>query len=109
VELILWEKDTEAAWNEARSGVCRDSLWLEMAKLREKDHPGDAVPVYQRLVEPIITQKKNPANEEATKMIRHIRELMHGMGQKAEFAAFFAQVRLRHKPKRNLMKLLDGL
>jgi uncharacterized Zn finger protein len=109
VEIFLWEKDTEAAWNEARSGGCRDSLWLEMAKLREKDHPGDAVPVYQRLVEPIIAQMKNPAYEEATKMIRHIRELMHGMGQKAEFAAYFAQVRLRHKPKRNLMKLLDGL
>lgn len=109
VEIFLWEKDTETAWSEARLGGCRDSLWRELAKLREKDHPADAVPVYQRLVEPIIAQMKNPAYEEATQMIRHIRELMHGMGQKAEFAAYFAQVRLRHKPKRNLMKLLDGV
>ncbi len=109
VEIFLWEKDVEAAWNEAMAGGCRDPLWLELAKQREKEHPDDAVPVYQRLVEPIIAQMKNPAYEEATRMICHIRELMHGMGQKAEFAAYLAQVRLRHKPKRNLMKLLDRL
>ena len=107
VEIFLWEKDEEAAWNEALTGGCRDSLWLDMAKKREKDHPADAVPVYQRLVEPIIARMKNDAYDEATRMILHIRELMHGMGQKAEFAAYLAQVRLRHKPKRNLMKLLD--
>ena len=109
VEIFIWEKEVENAWNEAKAGGCRDSLWLELAKLREKEHPADALPVYQRLVEPIIAQMKNPAYEEATRMIRHIRELLHGMGQKAEFATYLAQVRLRHKPKRNLMKLLDRL
>jgi tetratricopeptide (TPR) repeat protein len=109
VEIFLWEKDGEAAWKEARAGGCRDSLWLELARQREKERPAEVVPVYQRLVEPIIAQMKNDAYEEATQMIRHIRELMHGLGQKAEFAAYLAQVRLRHKPKRNLMKLLDLL
>lgn len=107
VEIFLWEKNAETAWNEALAGGCRDSLWLDMVKKREKDHPADAVPVYQRLVEPIIARMKNDSYEEATRMILHIRELMHGMGQNAAFAAYFAQVRLRHKPKRNLMKLLD--
>lgn len=107
VEIFLWEKNAEAAWKEALAGGCRDSLWLDMVKQREKDYPADAVPVYQRLVEPIIARMKNDAYEEATRMILHIRELMHGMGQQVEFAAYFAQLRLRHKPKRNLMKLLD--
>lgn len=107
VEIFIWEKDVATAWNEAMAGGCRDSLWLELAKKREKEYPVDVVPVYQRLVEPIIARMKNDAYEEATRMILHIRELMHGMGQKAEFAVFLAQVRLRHKPKRNLMKLLE--
>jgi hypothetical protein len=55
----------------------------------------------------VTPRMKNDAYEEATRMILHIRELMHGMEQKAEFAAYLAQVRLRYKPKRNLMKLLD--
>lgn len=108
VEIFLWEKDLEAAWSEAQAGGCRDTLWLELARAREKDHPVDAVEVYRRLVEPVIERKKNDAYEEAVRMIGKIRELMAGMGKKAAFAAYLAEVRLRHKPKRNLMKLLES-
>lgn len=96
------------AWDEARIGGCRDELWLKLARLREQSHPADAVEVYQRLVEPMIDRKKNDAYEEAVGMIGKIRELMTGMEKKAEFAAYLAQLRVRHKPKRNLMKLLDA-
>ena len=76
---------------------------------REKDHPADAVPVYQRMVEPIILRMKNDAYEEAIRMVKHIGELMLGLGKQAEFAACLADVKLRHKPKRNLMKFLAGV
>jgi tetratricopeptide (TPR) repeat protein len=109
VEIFLWENDAEAAWREANLGGCSDQLWLKLAAAREKDHPDDAVPVYQRLVEPIISRMKNDAYEEATRMLKHIRDLMGGMEQHAEFAAYLADVKLRHKPKRNLMKLLAGV
>lgn len=108
VEIFLWEKDIEAAWKEAGEGGCRDELWLKLAQLREKEHPADAVEVYQRLVEPVIDRKKNDAYEEAVRMMGKIRELMVGIGKKTEFAAYLADLRLRHKPKRNLMKLLDA-
>jgi uncharacterized Zn finger protein len=106
VEIFLWEKDFDTAWDEATRGGCRDSFWLKLAAAREKDHPADAVPVYQRMVEPIISRMKNDAYEEATRMVEHIRELMRGMGQQAGFTAYLADLKLRHKPKRNLMKLL---
>jgi uncharacterized Zn finger protein len=77
--------------------------------VREKDHPSDAVPVYQRMVELIIARMKNDAYEEATRMVKHIGELMRDLGKQAEFAAYLAGVKLRHKPKRNLMKLLAGV
>ena len=69
----------------------------------------DAVPVPKRMVEPIILRMKNDAYEEATRMVKHIGELMCGLGRHAEFAAYLADVKLRHKPKRNLMKLLAGV
>lgn len=109
VEIFLWERNTDAAWDEASCGGCSDHFWLKLAAVREKDHPADAVPVYQRMVEPIILRMKNDAYEEATRMVKHIGELMHGLGRQAEFAAYLADVKLRHKPKRNLMKLLAGL
>lgn len=67
------------------------------------------MPVYQRMVEPIILRMKNDAYEEATQMVKHIGELMFGLGKQVEFAAYLADVKLRHKPKRNLMKLLAGV
>lgn len=107
VEIFLWEKDVETAWQEAQAGGCRDGLWRELARLREKYHPADAVGVYQRLVEPVIERKKNDAYEEAAGMIGKIQELMNVQGKTEEFKLYLADVRLRHKPKRNLMKLLE--
>lgn len=109
VEIFLWEKNTDAAWNEAIRGGCSDHFWLKLAAVREKDHPADSVPVYQRMVEPIILRMKNDAYEEATRMVKHIGELMFGLGKQAEFTSYLADVKLRHKPKRNLMKLLAGV
>jgi len=109
VEIFLWEKNTDAAWDEAKRGGCSDHFWLKLAVEREKKHPADAVPVYQRMVEPIISRMKNDAYEEATRMVKHIGELMCDLGKQAEFAAYLADVKLRHKPKRNLMKLLAGM
>ena len=109
VEIFLWEKNTDAAWDEAIRGGCSDHFWLKLAAVREKDHPADAVPVYKQMVEPIILRMKNDAYEEATRMVKHIGELMRGLGKQAEFSAYLADVKLRHKPKRNLMKLLAGV
>jgi uncharacterized Zn finger protein len=39
--------------------------------------------------------------------MRKIRVLMDKAGRGDEFAAYAAQVRATHKPKRNLMKLFD--
>ncbi len=109
VKIFLWEKDAEAAWAEATAGGCNDHLWLELAKIREKDHPDDAVNVYKRLVEPVIEQKNNHAYDEAYRMVKKIRELMDRTGRPAEFVMYVGDLRLRHKPKRNLMKLLTKI
>jgi uncharacterized Zn finger protein len=109
VEIFLWVKKVETAWNEAKQGGCNDHFWLKLAAAREKEHPADVVPVYQRMVEPIISRMKNDAYEEATKMVKHIHDLMHAMGKHSEFAAYLTDLKLRHKPKRNLMKLLEGV
>jgi tetratricopeptide (TPR) repeat protein len=109
VEIFLWEKDGDAAWTEALVGGCSDRLWLELARLREKEHPADAVDVYKRLVDPVIEQKNDEAYTEAFRMVGKIYELMGRLGKPAEFQSYLANLRLRHKPKRNLMKLLDKL
>jgi hypothetical protein len=107
VRIFLWEKDPEAAWAEAKSGGCTHDLWLDLAAKREKDHPEDALVVYQAQVEPTLAQKNNDAYREAIGLLRKVRGLLIRLGREPEFGDWLAALRLAHKPKRNFMKLLD--
>jgi uncharacterized Zn finger protein len=107
VRVFLWEKDIEAGWREAQEGGCANDLWLDLAAKREKDHPEDVLPIYQRQIEPTLDRKNNEAYQEAVRFLRKVRELMVRLGREAEFTNTLDKVRAGHKPKRNFMKLLD--
>lgn len=107
VRIFLWEKDVEAAWREAQEGGCSNDLWLELAAKREKEHPENALPIYQRQIEPTLDRKNNEVYRQAIGLLRKVRELMVRLGRKAEFTNYLDEVRAAHKPKRNFMKLLD--
>lgn len=107
VRIFQWEKDPEAAWAEAKSGGCTHDLWLDLAAQRERDHPEDALAVYQAQVEPTLAQKNNDAYREAIGLLRKVRGLLIRLGREPEFGDWLAALRLAHKPKRNFMKLLD--
>ena len=107
VRIFLWEKEGEAAWREAQEGGCSNDLWRELAAQREKEHPEDALPIYQHQVEPTLDRKNNDAYAEAMGFLRKVRELLTRLGREAEFTNYLDKVRAAHKPKRNFMKLLD--
>lgn len=107
VEIFLWEKDIEAAWQEAQAGGCSKGLWLRLAGLREKEHPRDAIAVYRKQIGPIIEQTNNEAYAEAAGLLRRIEKLMKRLAEQAAFQQYLDTVRTEYKRKRNLMKLLD--
>jgi uncharacterized Zn finger protein len=107
VEIFLWEKRYDEAWQEASSGGCSDALWLRVTATREEKHPGDAIPVYQELIVTILKRANNSAYAEAVNLVRKIRKLMIPLGQENEFEDYVAVLRVEYKRKRNLMKLLD--
>ena len=108
VRIFLWEKDVEAAWREANEGGCSDGLWMELAAKRERDHPEDALPIYQRRIDPTLNRKNNEAYREAVGFLKKIQGLMTRLGRKADFEGYLESVRGAHKAKRNFMKLIDG-
>lgn len=108
VRIFLWEKDAEAAWREAQAGGCTNDLWLNLAAKRENEHPNDALPIYQRQIEPTLDRKNNDAYREAIGLLRKVRALMVRLERKEDFADYLDKVRAGHKPKRNFMKLLDS-
>ena len=108
VQVFLFEGDVDQAWAEAKAGGCSWSLWLELARRHEADHPLDAIPIFEDEVERLISAKNNDAYRQAVETMAHVAKLMRAAAQPDVFAPYAAGVRARHKPKRNLMKLLDA-
>lgn len=97
-----------AVWvPEANEGGCSAELWLELARLRENDHPEDAARIYLARVEPLVSQKNNQAYADAVALLRKTRELMIRLGQRQAFDDQLTAIRATHKPKRNFIQLLD--
>ena len=109
VEIFLWEKDIDAAWQEAKRGGCSEYLWMKLAKLREKEHPADAVEVYKGQVEPIIARTNRSAYREAMGLIRKIGKLMKKLGRDDEFQHYKLYLAEKYKPKRTFVAMLKDL
>lgn len=109
VEIALWEKDLDAAWAAAQQGVCDRNLLIALAEKLEPARPNDAIVLYRRVVPPIVEQTNNAAYEEAIKLVRKVGKLMGAQKRTGEFVGYLAELRVRFKPKRNFIKLLDGV
>jgi uncharacterized Zn finger protein len=107
VEVLLWEGDVEAAWNEARTGGCSEVLWMALAERREGEHPADAVPIYQRHVDLTLRNAHKDAYVDAVKLLKRVRRAMGRAGSSEAFGAYLSSIRSAHARKRNFMRLLD--
>ena len=108
VDLLLADGDVAEAWSAASAHGCRRSLWLDLARAREADHPLDAVPIYQREVEHQIATKRNDGYRQAVVLVRGIGRLLDTAGRSADIPPYIADLRARHRQKRNFITALDG-
>ncbi len=107
VTIFLHEKLFEEAWQEASNGGCSEDLWLKLAKIREKEHPADALKIYRDRIEPKIKETNNQAYDQAVKWIKEVKRLMLQLGKESEFERYLVTLRINYKIKRNFIKLLD--
>jgi uncharacterized Zn finger protein len=108
VRILLWEDNTEAAWQEAQVGGCSEELWLRLADLREAEHPADGVPIYRRQIGPILARTNRDAYAEAVRLLRRIHSLHVRLGREAEFQTDLRDLRAAHARKRNFLRMLDA-
>lgn len=67
----------------------------------------DALSLYRQIIPTLVEQTNNTAYAEAIKLVRRIERILSGPEQKREFTDYLAELRIRFKPKRNFIKLLD--
>jgi len=108
VTIFLQENLPEEAWQEAEKGGCSEDLWLKLARIREKEHPTDALKIYQDRIEPKIQETNNQAYDQAVIWIKEVKRLMSQLGREPEFEDYLVALRVNYKIKRNFIKLLDS-
>ena len=109
VTIFFQENLPEKAWEEANKGGCSEDLWLKLANNREKEHPADALKIYQDRIEPKIQETNNQAYEQAVRWIQKVKELMERLGKADEFESYLVVLRVNYKIKRNFIKLLNSM
>jgi uncharacterized Zn finger protein len=107
VEILLHEGDVDAAWETASTYGCTDRLWLTLARARGRDHPLDAIPVYERAAYAQIDTRNNKGYRAAVEHLAAVRKLACQAGEPERFDRVLVDVRAKHKAKRNLAALLD--
>jgi len=107
VRALLEAGEVEAAWEAAQAGGCADELWLRLAARRARQHPEEALSVYQRQIQRAIRRKNHYACGEAVRMLKTVRRLLKRLGRESEFGDYLKSLRQEHRPRRNFIKLLD--
>lgn len=102
VEILIHEERLDAAWAAAKKHSASMHIRRTLARASETTHPERAIGVYAEYVEQLVNTGGNYSYEEAARLIARI----GGLRDAAGHAAYVAELKLRHKRKRNFMKLL---
>ncbi|MGA7817524.1 SWIM zinc finger family protein [Caballeronia sp.] len=110
VRIFLARKENDTAWETFTGGPVTTQLWPEMAAVRGKTHPHDAIALYHRLL-PVAAEggTRNARYDEALEIVRAIGMLRVRLGERAEFTTELEGIRATYRAKRNFIKLLAAL
>ncbi|MBE8518140.1 SWIM zinc finger family protein [Amycolatopsis sp. H6(2020)] len=107
VEILLAEKEIDAAWQAATEGGCAEDLWLRLARERAKKHPADAIPVLLRTADAAIAGANRDAYRTGAQLLAEAKKLFARCGREQEFAEHLAALRHRHRARWALREELD--
>ena len=110
VRIFLAGKENDTAWEVFIGGPVATHLWPEMAAVRGKTHPRDAIALYHRLL-PVAAEAgtRNARYDEAFEVVRAIGMLRARLDERAEFTRELEEIRAAYRAKRNFIKLLVKL
>ena len=110
VGIHLQEGDVEEMWAVFCGGPVSVKLWQQVAAIRGKTHPDEAVALYRRLLPYVVEAEGSGARyDRAFEIVAAIRQLRIESGELAKLLTELGEIRSEWKRKRNFMKRLDEL
>ncbi|MFD7920054.1 SWIM zinc finger domain-containing protein [Streptomyces sp. NPDC059740] len=107
VDVLLDDKEVDAAWQAATEFGAHDDQWLTLADRTRAPRPADALRVYLRLAEPLTRRTGNAVYEQLVNLLLSIRDCHRRLGTPDDFTTYVTALRTAQKRKRNLMRLMD--
>ena len=80
-----------------------------MAGKLEQERADAAISLSRRVIPAIVGETSNSACEEGVRLERRGGDLVQAQERRAQFGDYLAELRVQYKPKRNFIKLLDGV
>jgi len=113
IEIAIFEKrlDDAVSIYKERSETRRWNYHSDelLAKAVATSHPDVALRIWQSIAESLIGQVKPKAYQEAAKYLRKMHKVYEQIDRLTDWNALIMNLRTRHKAKRRLMEVLDGL
>lgn len=109
VAVLLDDGDDDIGWaaaTETPDAIDRD-LWMRLAERRQPSHPGQALAVYQRVVDEILVQTDRRAYQHAVRVLKQARAAAEAAHQTDAFAANLARLRDVHRRRPTFIATLD--
>jgi hypothetical protein len=106
IRLLVVEQLFDDAWDVVAKHDVRAHERMGLAEASEASHPARAWTVYADHIEDIVRSGGQRNYQEACRFIERIRELRARLGEMDAHALWLDDLALRHKAKRNFMKLL---
>lgn len=80
-----------------------------VARAVARSHPDVALEIWKKIADKLIAEVKPSAYVRAARYLRDMRKVYRDTGRTAEWQKLLDELRRKHKAKRRLMKVLDGL
>ncbi len=113
IGISIYEKDTNEVlrWYEIakKTPFLANSFDTQVAEAVKNSHPDESLKIWWKLAENQINLVKTSAYEVAAMYLRQMRDVYQKTGRVGEWTTLIAGIRAKHKAKRNLMQILDGM
>ncbi|MGC8654814.1 MAG: hypothetical protein ACP5US_12575, partial [Candidatus Kryptoniota bacterium] len=113
IAISIYEKDTHEVlrWYAIakKTTYIGGSFDTQVADAVKNSHPDESLKIWWKLAENQINLVKTSAYEVAAMYLRQMRDVYQNTGRLEEWTSLIAGIRAKHKAKRNLMQILDGM
>jgi uncharacterized Zn finger protein len=113
IAISIYEKDSHEVlrWYAIakKTPYLGSSFDTQVAEAVKNSHPDESLKIWWKLAENQINLVKTSAYEVAAMYLRQMRDVYEKTGRVDEWNTLIAGIRGKHKAKRNLMQILDGM